>query len=199
VIEKEIGVIMNKNLPQDTKINIAMLNGIEQIIIPHAKAGIMKYFIGAFLLFWMFGWATGFVMVGSQILAGEGNAFLFFWFAGWSVGGFFAGTILFKIFRKSIPESLLLNRLSLLLDTGIPAFNLTLGNQKELWNNLFLKRQNIEFTDKELETLSLRETDLGNRLTVDKGSERIELAISATEIEREWLFEYLKAHYRIGS
>ena len=189
---------MNENLPQNSNINIVMLKGIEQIIIPHAKSGIFKYFIGAFLLFWMFGWATGFVTVGSQILAGEGNAFLFFWFAGWSVGGLFAGTILFKIFRTSKPESLLLNRPNLVLDTGVPAFNPNMGNQKELWKNLFLKRQHIEFTHRELESLTLRETDLGNRLTIDNGSERIELATSATEIEREWLFEYLKSNYRLS-
>jgi len=34
--------------------------------------------------------------------------------------------------------------------------------------------------------------------TIDKGSERIEIASSATEIEREWLFEYLKSSYRLS-
>ena len=189
---------MNRNLPQNSNISIEMVDGVEKIIIPHAKGGILKYFVGAFLTFWMFGWATGFVTVGSQILAGEGNAFLFFWFAGWSIGGLFAGMTLFKIFRKSIPESLLLNRLNLLLDTGMASFNPSISNQEKLWKTLFLKRKQIEFTHKELETLTLRETDLGNRLTIDKGSERIELAISATEVEREWLFEYLKSNYRIG-
>ena len=86
-----------------------------------------------------------------------------------------------------------------MLDTGIVSFNPSIiGNQKELWKTLFLKRKQIEFTLKELETLTLRETDLGNRLTIDKESERIEFATSATEIEREWLFEYLKSSYRIG-
>ena len=190
---------MNKNLPQNSNISIETVEGVEKIIIPHAKGGIFKYFIGAFLTFWMFGWATGFVTVGSEILSGNGNAFLFFWFAGWSVGGFFAGMTLFKIFRKPIPETLLLNRLNLLLDTGMTPFNPSIiGSQKEFWKTLFLKRKQIEFTLKELETLTLRETDLGNRLTLDNGSERIEFATSATEIEREWLFEYLKFNYRIG-
>ena len=189
---------MSKNLPQNSNISVERVEGIEKIIIPHAKGGIFKYFIGAFLTFWMFGWATGFMTVGSQILSGEGNAFLFVWFAGWSVGGLFAGMTLFKIFRKPIPESLLLNRLNLLLDTGIASFNPSIGNQKEIWKTLFLKRKQIEFSPKELETLTLRETDSGNRLTIDNGSERIELATSATEIEREWLFEYLKSNYRIG-
>jgi len=190
---------MNKNLPQNSNISIVVVDGIKKIIIPHVKGGILKYFIGAFLVFWMFGWATGFITVGSQILSGEGNAFLFFWFAGWSVGGLFAGSILFKIFRKSTPESLLLNRQNLLFDTGIASFNPSMGNQKELWKMLLLKRKKIEFSHKELETLTLRETDLGNRLTLDNGSERIDLATSATEIEREWLFDYLKFNYRISS
>lgn len=189
---------MNPNLPQDSNIEMTTVDGQKQIIIPYEKAGIMRYFIGAFLVFWLSMWFSGFVTVGSQILAGEANAFLFFWFAGWSVGGMFAGTMIFKIFRKSTPQSLLLNRPNLLLDTGTAPFNPTMGNQKDIWKMLFLKRKNIEFTHRELETLKLRETDDSNRLTIDKDSERIELASSATEIEREWLFEYLKSSYRIS-
>ena len=189
---------MNKILPENSNIEMTTSNGQEQIIIPYAKGGIMKYFIGAFITFWMFGWFTGFVNVGSQILAGEANAFLFFWFAGWSVGGLFAGTMLFKILRTSTPQSLILNKPNLWLDTGVAPFSPSLYNQKDIWKNIFLKRKKIEFTHREIETLKLRETDEGNRLTIDKGSERIEIASSATEIEREWLFEYLKSSYRLS-
>jgi len=168
---------MNKNLPQNSNISIVMSNGIEKIIIPEEEEGISKYFSVLFLVLWIFGWAIGFLSAGTQILSGNGSLFLFFWFAIWTLIGLSAVSSLFNIFKKATPESLVLNRLNLLLYTPT-------DNQ-------------IEFNHKELETLTLRETDFGNRLTIDKEAERIELAISATEIEREWIFEYLKFYYKI--
>lgn len=53
----------------------------------------------------------------------------------------------------------------------------------------------MEFTSAEMNSLKLRETDAGNRLTIDQGAHRIELAKSSTEIEREWLYDFLKDHY----
>ena len=64
-------------------------------------------------------------------------------------------------------------------------------SQKEYWRSIFPKRKRIEFIPSDLKTMKLRETDSGNRLTIDKGSERIEIAMAATEIEKEWLFHYL--------
>lgn len=60
---------------------------------------------------------------------------------------------------------------------------------------MFPKRTRIEFLPAELKTMELRETDSGNRLTIDKGTERVEIAIGTTEIEREWLFSFLQSHY----
>ena len=46
-----------------------------------------------------------------------------------------------------------------------------------------------------MKTLTLRETDSGNRLTVDAGAKRIDIAVDDSEIEREWLFKILKKKY----
>jgi hypothetical protein len=43
--------------------------------------------------------------------------------------------------------------------------------------------------------LRLRETEGGNRLTVDLGAQRIDLASQASEVEREWLARLLTKRY----
>jgi hypothetical protein len=68
-------------------------------------------------------------------------------------------------------------------------------NQRDVWKSLFRKRLIKEFTGSDLRTLKLRETDAGNRLTIDMDSERLDLAKSASEIEREWLYGYLSQRY----
>jgi hypothetical protein len=65
----------------------------------------------------------------------------------------------------------------------------------DAWKQLFKKRKKSEFSSEEMNTLKLREYGEGNRLTIDKGNQRIELAIGATELEREWLFETLSSKY----
>ena len=65
----------------------------------------------------------------------------------------------------------------------------------DFWRMLFPKRRRLVFGPKELSTLKLRETDAGNRLTIDVGADRIDLASDASEVEREWLFELLQREY----
>ena len=191
---------MNYNPPQDSNIKMETINGYQHISIPHGKAGIMRFFIGAFILFWLGGWVMGFTTVVHEILSGNANAFLIFWLGGWTIGGLFAMFTIYRIFRKPIPEQLLLNKPNMTIDTGISPFkiNFSTYNQKDYWKMLLAKRKEIEFTQQELKSLQLRETDSGNRLTIDKGSERVEIATAGTEIEREWLFEYLQASYSIS-
>ena len=188
---------MRNTPPQGSDIEIDTLNGHQSILVPHGSGGAMRYFIGIFLLFWMGGWFMGFTSAFSKIASGEGDIFLIFWLGGWSVGGLFASYMIYRVFKKSVPEQLLLNRPSLSLDTGVPPlkFNFGMGNQKEYWKSMFPKRKHIEFGPPELKTMELRETDRGNRLTIDKGTERVAIAVSATEIEREWLFSYLQRIY----
>jgi len=188
---------MKQSPPQGSKIEVGMLNGRQHIVLPHGSAGAMRFFIGAFLLFWLGGWFMGFTSATNKIISGEGNTFLFFWLGGWSLGGVFAIYFIYRVFRKSIPEQLLLDKPNMSLDTGIPPFkmNFNMTSQKEHWKTMFPKRKKIEFTHSDLKSIQLRETGSSNRLTIDQGSERIEIAISATEIEREWLFKYLQENY----
>lgn len=188
---------MNGNLPQGSKIEISLIDGYERITVPHDNAGFMRFFIGAFLIFWLGGWFMGFTSAAKEVMSGEGGAFLIFWLGGWTIGGIFAAYFLYRLFRKPIAEQLVLNKPYLSVDSGVPPFKMkfSMTNQKDYWKSLFPKRKRFEFTYDEIKSLKLRETDSGNRLTIDKGSDRIEIATSATEIEREWLFKYLESNY----
>ena len=141
----------------------------------------------------------GLTLAVDEIISGHASAFLSIWLAGWSIGGLFAVYTIYRIFRKSAPEELLLSKPTLSMDTGVAPFKMSFGitNQMDYWKSMFVRRKKIEFSQKEIKTLKLRETQSGNRLTIDKNSERIELAKSASEIEREWLFHYLSQSYFI--
>lgn len=188
---------MNQSPPQGSSIEVGSLNGHQHILIPHGSGGIMRYLIGAFLIFWLGGWFTGFVSAASEIITGNGGGFLMFWLGGWSIGGIFAGYFIYRVFRKPVPEQLLLNKPNLSIDTGVPPFimSFSMTNQADYWKSMFPKRKRVEIDRNEIKTLELRETESGNRLTVDKGAERLELATTATEVEREWLFRYLSKNY----
>jgi hypothetical protein len=67
------------------------------------------------------------------------------------------------------------------------------------WKAAFPKRIVTRIESRSLSTLRLREGDGGNRLTVDAGVERIELAKAATDVEREWLSQVLTERYGLGA
>ena len=79
----------------------------------------------------------------------------------------------------------------------MPPFKMQFGFQtpSQQWASIFPKRKVVEFNHSEMSSLKLRETGSGNRLTIDSGSNRVEIAVNATEIEREWLYEYLTSNY----
>ncbi len=62
---------------------------------------------------------------------------------------------------------------------------------------LFQKRKKREFLPSHIQTLTLRDIDSGGgiRLTVDMGAQRIEICKGVSEIEKEWLYDYLQHKY----
>jgi len=190
---------MNK-LPNNSKIVTFKEDEAEIIVIPHKEAGKFVYFIGFFISLWLIGWIEGFVSAFNGISEGAGGLFLIVWLAMWSLGGAFALYLVYRILRKPIPERLILRKTELTIDSGIPPFYsfygyVNLFNMQDYWSNLFPKQEVNTFNKDEIKTLKLRENNTGNRLTIDKDSKRIDIAKGASEIEREWLFEYIKAFY----
>jgi hypothetical protein len=184
--------------PQDSKISVTTDGADDVIHIPQASGNLMRYFIGAFMLFWLGGWYSGFSSAVSKVSSGEAPSFLIFWLGGWTLGGIFAAYMLYRIFRPTVPESLRLQANSVVYDSGVPAFQMQFGdaNQKQSWAAMFPKRTVVEIDRQQLRSLVLRPTESGNRLTLDVGSRRIDLGQAASEIEREWLFRTLTGRYR---
>jgi hypothetical protein len=65
------------------------------------------------------------------------------------------------------------------------------------WKRFLEKRKKLEIGYEQLKTLNLREFNEGNRLTIDAGNNRLDLALGATELEREWLCHLIRSHFSL--
>src|SRR5262249_50542887 len=152
------------------------------IVIP-PTSGFMRYFYGLFMLCWLVGWAFGFTAAVHQLLFGKFQLFLAAWLAAWILGGIFASFAAYRTLRPSVPETLQFRRNSFAYDSGLAPPDFSLGrrsrNPFQSWKAMFPKRRRLELDRSQLQSLRLRETDSGNRLTFDIGSERIEIAPTA--------------------
>jgi hypothetical protein len=162
---------MDDSPPEGSNISIKRLGSSRQITIPYKGGNILRYLIGLFLVFWLGGWVFGFKSAAYEVLSGRASEFLIVWLAGWSIGGFFAWYFAYRVFRPAVSEKIRLGIDSIFYDSGIPPFQLHFGftKQKEIWRSIFPKRIKKEIRRDELKSLRLRETDTGNRLTVDSG------------------------------
>jgi hypothetical protein len=192
---------MDLNPPEGSKIWIASEGGDPTIFVPQAR-GFERYFVGFFLLFWLGMWTIGFRSAFAEIMSGRtANGFLVFWLGAWTLGGIVAAYTLYRAFRPSVPETLALKRNSVAYDSGVAPPKLNASGSyrtpKDSWNEMFPKRVRVELDRSQLQSLRLRETDSGNRLTVDVGAERVEIAPTASEVEREWLARLLARRYSL--
>lgn len=189
---------MQLSPPRGSRIAVLQDGSDDVIIIPQPDVSVARYFIGLLMLFWLGGWSFGFVSAYSKVRSGQGDSFLLLWLCGWTVGGAFAAYYLYRILRPSVPESFRLRGRDLVYDSGIPPFQLQAhhARQADAWRALFPKRLVVELDRERMQSLRLRETDAGNRLTVYVGSTRLDLGRAASEVEREWLSQVLKERYR---
>jgi hypothetical protein len=191
---------MELNPPAGSQISINR-NDLDPTIIIPATASSTRYFGGVFLLFWLGGWVMGETSAITQLMSGKGGAFIIFWLGGWTIGGILAALTAYQIFRPTVPETLQLKRGSIAYDSGIPPFELNSNTRnkgfRDYWNSLLSKRLRADLYPQQLQTLRLRETETGNRLTIDLGAQRVELASGASEVEREWLARLLARRYAL--
>jgi hypothetical protein len=192
---------MDLSPPAGSKISIVEDGGDPIVVLP-SPGGFGRYFTGLFMLFWLGMWQMGFRDALAKVLAGNAPPFLIFWLGAWTLGGIGAAYALFRTLRPSVPETLALRRNVVAYDSGVtpPQFNSYKRNQNPIsaWRSAFPKRRQADLDRNELQTLRLRETESGNRLTVDVEAQRIEIAASATEVEREWLARLLARRYALS-
>jgi hypothetical protein len=189
---------MDLNPPAGSQISVDR-NNLDPVIVIPATASSTRYFGGVFLLFWLGGWVMGETSAITQLMSGKGGAFIIFWLCGWTIGGILAALTAYQIFRPTVPETLQLKRGSVAYDSGIPSFELNKNTGKkgirDYWSSLLSKRLRTDLDRQQLQTLRLRETETGNRLTIDLGAQRVELASGDSEVEREWLARLLARRY----
>jgi hypothetical protein len=191
--------------PSGSKISVTTDGADPVIVVPHGNVGVMRYFVGLFLLAWLGGWFAGFSNVVRMLSSGKVQAspfpavvFAVFWLLGWTLAGAFAAYWAYRVVRPSVPESLRLMPNSVTYDSGIPPLR-TYGymSRNDYWKSMFRNRTRVELDWQKLQSLRLRDTNDGNRLTVDAGALRIDIAQSASEIEREWLYQFLANRYSL--
>lgn len=186
--------------PNNSRITVDHSDNDPILTISHGSGGVSRIVISLFMIFWLGGWATGWVSAAHEIISGKSGSdlFLIFWICSWTAGGIFAFWFLYRLLRPSISETLSLEKKQIKYDSGIKPYKMSFGfsGMGEYWKQMFPKRTIIAIPTNNLSSLKLREHSNGNRLTVDVGPERLELATSATEIEREWLYTILNKKYR---
>jgi hypothetical protein len=191
---------VNLKPPSSSRISVTTDGSHPLIVIPHGNGGLMRYFVGLFLLAWLGMWFVGFSGAVSQLSSGKAPAFLVFWLVGWTLGGAYAVYWVYRAFRPSVPEQLRLMPDSVTYDSGIAPIQTYFGqSRKDAWKSMFPKRTRTELDWRKLQSLRLREINDGNRLTIDAEGLRLDIAQSASEIEREWLYQLLADRYSLAS
>jgi len=185
--------------PPGSAISVATEGAGPVITVPQPSGGAMRYFIGAFMLFWLGGWFMGFRTSSSQVLSGHATPFLIFWLGGWTLAGGFAVWTLYRIFRPTVPETLKLGTDGIAYDSGVPPFrqDFRATTRNDAWKSYFPKRTIVTISPQDLRSLRLRENEFENRLTVDVASVRFDLGRAASEVEREWLYRVLTERYSL--
>jgi hypothetical protein len=187
--------------PNGSTISIRQ-DGADTIVeIPQEKPGVMAYIQMLLVLLWLAGWGFGFVHAATQVINGHGSGFITVWLTCWTIGGLFVMLSAYRMVRPTIPERLTLRNGSASYDSGIARMKMYGARQSgaDAWRSLLLPRRRLELDRIALRSLQLRPTDTSNRLTVDIGTRRIDLAAPASEIEREWLYGVMAQTYAITS
>jgi hypothetical protein len=187
--------------PATSRIRLDSLSADPVLRIPHASGGPMRFATALFLVGWLIGWAFGFRFALEQVLQGEGGLFLIGWLIAWTAGGAWAAYMAYRMLRPSVDARLTLEMHGVAYDSGVAPLVMDFRNatQKEFWKNMRAKRRHLYLDRSILQTLALRETDGGNRLTVDYESERVDIAEGVSEVEREWLYTVLVDRYGLDT
>jgi hypothetical protein len=192
---------MSLDPPNGSKISVTTDGGEPVIVVPHARPGASRYFVGLILLVMIGIWYLGFSRSMSVLWSGNANGLFVVWLLLWTAVGAFPAYCLYRLFGPAVPELLRLRPDGIGYDSGVPPLQTRYRGgitPKEVWKVYFPKRTRIELDRSQLASLRLQGAGSGNRLTVDAGAERLEITQSAGEIEREWLYRTLAKRYSLS-
>jgi hypothetical protein len=182
--------------PAWSRISVDELAANPTLVIPHRAFAESRYFVPGIVL-------CGFGMFSLVAIAMyRDHGFDIILAAFWGVMALVCGNLLFRMLRPGVPERLVLEAGGVTYDSGVAPlrfpFACTDAARREFWHQCRGKRWRLRFDREVLATLALRETEAGNRLTIDYESERIDLARGVSEVEREWLYRVLVDRYGLG-
>ena len=184
-------------LPENSKLVLTRTGRHPSLEIPYPGGGDRRFLMAAYIIAWLGGWLVGEISVIRVLLGGFVDAFLVFWLTCWTIGGVVVTRAAFRLLRPSVPETLTLRSSAIDYDRGVPPGNLADEDDHGgmPWGDQTPRRPRATFSRDALRTLKLRETDRGNRLTIDQTAKRLEIARGATEVDREWLYGMLTERY----
>jgi hypothetical protein len=211
---------VNLEPPSGSGISVTTDGAYPLIVVPHRSSGPMRFFHGLFLLVLLGAWFAGFSDAVSKLLSGQVTASLNCpryaaclgspaAIVAWTLVAAFAAYWAYRALRPSVPESLRLMPNSVIYDSGIPPFQASAISRADFWKSMFQKRTRTELDWQKLQSLRLIKTNDGNWLTVDvdgfnvfgsrsvRCTVRLDIAQSAAEIEREWLYQLLAKRYSL--
>ncbi len=104
-----------------------------------------------------------------------------------------SGYFLYRIYRRALPEKLILTKDTLTIDTGMPPLNTgkSLFNPNYYLKTMYARRNIIKLNKEEIKTIKLRQSfDFKLRLTAEKNSRIYEFASFVSDAEKKRLFKY---------
>ncbi len=189
---------MTLSPPSGSRLEVKNDNGRVLIIVPHRQCGTLRALLKALSIGSMFTVPCIWVVTSiGEVLAG------------WSIDAIaevaYAGlacsismNIMYRNFVSPLPAELRLGESGLEMFTGTPALKLLLGEVsqvalRQLLSVILIAPRRYEFTRNQIDTLRLRED--GRRLTIEQSGRQVEIARSATDSDRKWLFALLQSTY----
>jgi len=164
-----------------------------------APGGSRPYGGIAFMLFWLGGWAFGWVLAARALLLGEFDPFLAAWLGAWTLGGAWATWFLWNMMRPGRPESVTLGQHEPRHDPGLALITslsyqqpVQAGKLRPEWNIFDRPPPPVTLLKPDIKAFVLDRVGERQRLFFDHGAVRIEIGAALSEPEREWLWGLLE-------
>ena len=187
-------------LPENSTIRLDRSQAQDTLVLPRKGSRLGRWVLGLVMTGWLVGWAFGWVSAASQLITRSGGVpaktwiFLSIWLTVWTIGGILVVWKLFGLIRPAVPEVLTFELDRIRYDSGVAPLA---PRPQKGFGMISEKRKKLVFERQDIQTLSLRELESGNRLTMDLSGQRISIGRDIGEPDREWLFLYIRTRYRL--